>query len=60
MHFRSAIFIALHAYYKKQGLKMNRDIKYKKRLRTTKMYTPFFLSDLISNMDHMRISGTEP
>ena len=24
------------------------------------MYTPFFISDLINNMDHMRISGTEP
>ena len=24
------------------------------------MYTPFFKSDLINNMDHMRISGTEP
>ena len=26
---------------------------------STKMYTPF-LSDLISNMDHTHISGTEP
>ena len=26
---------------------------------TTKMYSPFS-SDLINNMDHMRISGTEP
>ena len=24
------------------------------------MYTPFFKSDLIQNMDHMRISGIEP
>ena len=24
------------------------------------MYTPFFKSDSINNMDHMRISGTEP
>ena len=28
-------------------------------LHSTKMYTPF-LSDLIYNMDYMRISGTEP
>ena len=26
---------------------------------STQMYTPF-LSDLINNMDHIRISGTEP
>ena len=24
------------------------------------MYTPFLKSNLIYNMDHMRISGTEP
>ena len=24
------------------------------------MYTPFFLSDLMNNMDNKRISGTEP
>ena len=36
----------------------NRDLEYKKRLLPRCIH--HFKSDLINNMDHMRISGTEP
>ena len=41
-----------------QAVTLTKYLKYKKRLRLRCIYN--FESDLIYNMDHMRISGTEP